>query len=115
MRLKSDIWVAALLRRCAGEGLFGAVIHHGADEAGAVFIYINHLDGTYDLLSPPPGPAYDAEGQRRFMKEFPFPIDWAQASAIVARRRKFDPDLWAVEIEDRSGLASIAIEDEKFS
>ena len=115
MRLKSDIWVAALLRRCAGAGLFGAVVHHGADEAGTVFVYINHLNGTYDLLSPPPGPTYNADGERRFIKEFSAPVDWAKASAIVARRRKFDPDLWAVEIEDRTGIASIAIEVENFS
>ncbi len=115
MRLKSDIWVAALLRRCAGTGHFGAVIHHGADEAGAVYVYINHLNGTYDLLSPPPGPAYNEEGERRFMKEFASPVDWQQASEVVARRRKSDPDLWAVEIEDRYGFASILIESENFS
>ena len=115
MRLKSEIWVAALLRRCAGEGLFGAVIHHGANEAGVVYVYINHLNGTYDLLGPPPGPAYNEEGERRFMKEFTSPVDWEQANAIVARRRKSDPDLWAVEIEDRYGLASIPIESGNFS
>ena len=115
MRLKSDIWVAALLRRCAGIGLFGAVIHHGADEAGAVYVYINHLNGTYDLLSPPPGPAYNEQGERRFVKEFTSPVDWAQASAVVTRRRKSDPDLWAIEIEDRHDLASIPIEVENFS
>ena len=115
MRLKSDIWVAALLRRCAVEGLFGTVIHHGADEAGTIYVYINHLNGTYDLLSPPPGPAYNEEGERRFMKEFASPVDWMHASAIVDRRRKSDPDLWAVEIEDKTGLASIMIEDQNFS
>lgn len=115
MRLKSDIWVAALLRRCAGQGLFGAVVHHGADEAGAVYVYINHLNGTYDLLGPPPGPAYNERGDRQFVKEFKVPVDWQKASAVVARRRKSDPDLWAVEIEDRLGLASITIEDENFS
>ena len=115
MRLKSDIWVAALLRRCAGQGHFGAVIHHGANEAGAVYIYINHLNGTYDLLSPPPGPAYNEEGERRFILEFNSPVDWEKASSLISRRHKSDPDLWAVEIEDRHGLASIEIETENFS
>ena len=37
MRLKSSIWVAAYLRRCQTEGVFGAVRRRGAEEAGAVF------------------------------------------------------------------------------
>ena len=114
MRLKSEIWVAALLRRCAGQGLFGAVVHHGADEAGTIYVFINHLDGTYDVLGPPPGPAYDEMGERRFVKEFSSAVDWQQASAFVARRRQSDSDIWAVEIEDRNGMAGIAIATEKF-
>jgi hypothetical protein len=106
-RLKSEIWVAALLRRCQTEGHYGAVIHKGSAEAGAVYVYINHLDGTYDLLGPPPGPAHDESGERRFVTEFSSPCDWATASALVARRRKSDSDLWAVEIEDRHGLAGL--------
>jgi hypothetical protein len=109
-RLKSEIWVAALLRRCQAEGLYGAVIHKGAAEAGAVYVYINHLDGRYDLLGPSPGPAYDEQGQRRFMLEFENPTDWPTASALVARRRNYDSDLWAVEIEDRTGLAGLVPE-----
>lgn len=113
MRLKTGIWVAALLRRCNGEGKFGAVLHHGADEAGALYIYINHLDGSYDLLGPPPGPAHDEDGQRHFIKEFVAPVSWGEASAVVARRRKFDPDLWAVEIEDKTGIADLKLFVEK--
>lgn len=106
-RLKSEIWVAALLRRCQVEGKYGAVINKGAADAGAIYIYINHLDGTYHLLSPPPGPAYDDAGERRFILEFEMPQDWQQVSALVSRRLNFDSDLWAVEIEDRHGFAGL--------
>jgi hypothetical protein len=109
-RLKSEIWVAALLRRCQVEGKYGAVIHKGAAEAGTIFVYINHLDGTYHLLSPPPGAAHSESGDRRFVLEFENPTDWEKASAIVSRRRKFDPDLWAIEIEDRTGFAGLSPE-----
>ena len=54
MRLKSGIWVAAYLRRCAVEGVFAAVRRRGAEEAGAIFIKINRLDGTGVLYGPAP-------------------------------------------------------------
>src|SRR2546421_73656 len=59
MRLKSSIWVAAYLRRCQGEGIFGAVRRRGAEEAGAVFVKIALLDGNAMLYAPAPQTAYD--------------------------------------------------------
>ena len=106
-RLKSRLWVEALLRRCAGEGKYGAVVHAGADEAGAVFVAINRLDATYDLLEPPPGPAHDEAGNRQFIKAFATPVAWPEVAAFIARRRRVDADLWLVEIEDRKGLAGL--------
>lgn len=105
--LKSEIWIQAFLRRCQGEGLYGTVLHRGAAEAGAVFVLVNHLDGTCHLLGPPPGPAFDEAGERRFMEEFETPITTQEAEALILRRRKFDSDLWAIEIEDRDGLAGL--------
>ena len=52
MRLKSAIWVGAYLRRVFGAGAFAAVRRRGAEEAGAIFIKINRLDGTCEVLSP---------------------------------------------------------------
>lgn len=110
MRLKSEIWVAALLRRCQTEGLYGAVIRKGAAEAGAVYVVINHLDGTCDLLSPAPGPAYDERGERRFAREFPTSVTVTEVETVLQRRRKIDSDIWEVEIEDRNGLAGLVPE-----
>ncbi len=107
MRLKSEIWVQALLRRCAVQGLNGAVLHRGAEEAGAVYVVINHLDGLHHLLVPPPGPAYDEDGERQFELAYPEPQPWLPLSAYIAKRRKSDPDIWVVEIEDRNGLAGL--------
>ncbi len=107
MRLKSEIWVAALLRRCQVQSLYGAVIRKGAAEAGAIYVIINHLNGTCDLLSPAPGPAYDEAGERRFTKEFSNPVTMSEIDSVLQRRRKFDSDIWEVEIEDRVGLAGL--------
>jgi len=106
-RLKSAIWVAALLRRAQAEGLYGAILHRGAEEAGAVHVLVNHLDGTCHLFGPAPGAAIDEEGERRFWLELPAPCEVGAANELIARRRRVDPDIWVVEIEDRKGTAGI--------
>ena len=108
-RLKSRLWVEALLRRCQGEGKFGAVIHSGADEAGAVYVAVNHLNDTYDLLGPPAGSSHDEEGTRIFRKALAQPASWDEVREFIARQRKFDSDIWVVEIEDREGLANLVV------
>ena len=109
MNIKSRLWVEALLRRCSGEGKFGAIIEKGADEAGAVYVVINHLNGTYDLLVPPAGPAHNDWGNRVFTKAFAQSQAWDDVNIYLNRQKKFDRDLWVVEIEDRMGHAGIEL------
>ena len=59
MRLKSGIWVAAYLRRCAVEGAAAVLRRRGAEEAGAIFIKVDRLDGTADIYGPAPQSAFD--------------------------------------------------------
>ena len=59
MRLKSSIWVSAYVRRCDIEGAFAAVRRRGAEEAGAIFIKLNRLDGTGMLYGPAPQAMFD--------------------------------------------------------
>lgn len=111
-RLKSRLWVEALLRGCQSEGKFGAVIKTGADDAGAVFVVINRLNATYDLFEPPPGPSHDEDGQRHFSKVFVAPVSWPDVQAHFDRRVKHDSDLWLVEIETRQGCADLKVLDQ---
>ena len=108
-RLKSRLWVESLLRRCQSEGKFGAVVTTGADEAGAVYVAIHHLDGTYDLLGPPAGPSHSESGEKQFRKIFAKPASWEELRNHMERQRKFDQDIWLVEIEDRNGLAGLPL------
>jgi hypothetical protein len=106
MRLKSGIWVAAYLRRCNGEGAFAAVRRRGAEEAGAIFIKLNRLDGTADLYGPAPQTAFDeaAPSERAFISCLKRrPAAEADVEARLAREIGFDPDLWILEVEDRAG------------
>jgi hypothetical protein len=106
-RLKTELWVQAFLRRCSVEGKFGAVLHVGNADAGALMIVVNHLNNTHSLLGPPPGPAYDESGERRFELRTPNPLPWFDMREKIERARRFDEDLWVVEIEDRDGFAGI--------
>src|SRR5262245_45367710 len=106
MRLKSGMWVSAYVRRCNVEGAFAAVRRRGAEEAGAIFIKINRLDGTADVYGPAPQALLggDAPSSRAFspaMKTMPVPD--AEAEAYLSRQIRFDPDLWIIETEDRDG------------
>ncbi len=49
-RLRSDIFVAAYVRRRNGENAFAVVRKRGAAEAGAIFVCIDRRDGTIDPL-----------------------------------------------------------------
>jgi hypothetical protein len=106
MRLKTAIWVAAYLRRCEVEGVFGVVRRHGAEEAGAVFVRVSRLDGTSDLFGPAPQSAFEAtqSAPRAFTPSLTAqPASDETVEAYLAREIKFDPDVWIVEVEDRAG------------
>ena len=109
MRLKSEIWVQAFLRRWFVGGGFGAVLNKGAAEAGAVYVVVNRLDGTANVFGPAPGPAYDDDGDRRWALVVPEPVTAPEITALIARLTRFDPDIWVVEIEDRSGTGGLSL------
>jgi hypothetical protein len=105
MRLKSAIWVAAYLRRCQTEGIFGAVRKRGAEEAGAVFVKVTLLNGNAMLYAPAPQTAYDESRpvERVFAAMSPEPVPEQKVEERLAKELRFDPDAWIVETEDRAG------------
>ncbi|MBV1706527.1 MAG: DUF1491 family protein [Hyphomicrobiales bacterium] len=111
MRLRSDIFVAALLRQAALLGLAAALVRRGAEAAGAIFIEIDHLDGTVSMFGPaPPDPEDTALEGRAFAQLGAHPrVEAAAARDMMARQTRYDPDLWHVAIEDRSGTQFTAL------
>ena len=105
MRLKSAIWVAAYVRRCNGEGAFAAVRRRGAEEAGAIFVKLNRLDGSAELFGPAPQSAFDEAHptDRAFTPLAKEPEPDAKVEERITRQLRFDPDAWVVEVEDRAG------------
>jgi hypothetical protein len=105
MRLKTDIWVAAYLRRCQTAGVFGAVRRRGAEEAGAVFVKVATLDGKAMLYVPAPQTVYDESRpiERFFTPISPEGLPEASVEERISKEIRFDPDAWIVETEDKAG------------
>jgi hypothetical protein len=106
MRLKSGLWVAAYIRRCFVEGVFAGVRRRGADEAGAIFIKVDRLDGTSDVYAPAPQALLIEQPptDRAFSPALKvMPATNADAEAYLARQVRFDPDAWIIETEDHAG------------
>ncbi|MGP8231623.1 MAG: DUF1491 family protein [Methylovirgula sp.] len=103
MRLRSDFWVAAYLRRCGVEGAVAYLWRRGAAEAGAIFVKIDRLDGQAALFGPAPQSAL-GEGDRLFVQLHKQTwLDPATIEVRLKRELEFDVDLWIVEVEDRLG------------
>lgn len=104
-RLTSAVLASALIRKAGSEGGTGAVLIKGDPTAGALILLFSNRgtilaarerglrpDGTSGWISAGP----------------PDPGDALALSAYLERRRKFDADIWVVELE---GLPIDRIED----
>lgn len=100
MRVTSELWVAALVRRAFGAGGFAAVVRRGAAEAGAVFVTVRSRSGEVALYGPAPQTSYaeDRPGERQ-LQELMRSQDEQAVHARLEKEARFDPDLWVVELE----------------
>ena len=102
-RLKAGIFVRSLIRRAEVAGAQAYVVKKGSEEAGTVFLKISRLDGTCTVLNQ----AVAGEGERVWARPLGESCDEARATVYFDKQKKFDPDLWIVEIEDRQGRAFV--------
>ncbi len=112
MRLRSDFWISAHIRRCAVEGVVAVQRRRGAAEAGAIIIKLDRLDGMSALYGLAPQSETSRDMDRRFLRlhrdEW---IESPDAEIRLKREIGFDSDLWILEIEDRAGRAFIELVD----
>ncbi|MEO1066049.1 MAG: DUF1491 family protein [Pseudomonadota bacterium] len=107
MRLSSDFWVSAYLRRCQTDGDFAALTRRGASQGGAIFIIVNRLDGTADLYGPAPQALLDGDE-----RAFHALVSAGEEDLIRQRLEKearFDPDLWIIERESTAGRHDLTL------
>ena len=104
MRVKSELWVKAYIRRCQVEGAAAVLVRRGDVDAGAVYIKVSRLDGTALLFGPAPAGLDQAREERRWQACFAtMPVSEADADAHLRSQIAFDSDIWIVEVEDGAG------------
>ena len=97
MRLTAEFWVQAYLARLRLADIPAFVTSKGDATAGAVVVKLNTLDGRARAFAR----SYGATGARVWTEIALGPE--AEVDAALERQRRFDPDLWIVEVEDRQG------------
>ena len=95
-RLATEIEVSALLRRINEGGDFATVLNKGDPERGALLLIIasrgRHAAFLERLL--------DLSGHYQWAKVGPGEsADSAKVSEFLAKRTRFDGDLWAIELD----------------
>jgi hypothetical protein len=94
-RLASSVLVSALLRRAQDEGGFGAIIAKGDPMAGAIAVILAEKGRKAcfleRLLQPDGRYAWQSARQEVENEE--------EFNSFLQRRRKFDPDLWVLELD----------------
>jgi len=112
-RLRSDFWIAALRRRAEAAGAFISIAHRGAEEAGAIFVLVDRLDGRFDLYGPAPQSAFEEGISDRLFSRIAEAVSEGATTARMQQEMKFDPDLWLVGIEDREGRSFLDLAPEE--
>jgi hypothetical protein len=96
-RLTAEFWVHAYLARLRLADIPAFVTARGDATAGAVVVKLNTLDGEARAFAR----SYDGLGARVWTPLAEGPE--AEVDASLDRQRRFDPDLWVIEVEDRAG------------
>jgi hypothetical protein len=99
LKLNTDLWVYALIRRAHQGGAFATVERKGDSRGGAVLVkQVNRRAGVTRLYAE----ATRADGEAVWMQPRDS-TDEAELDAYVQRAIRIDPDLWVVEIDDQDG------------
>ncbi|MEO6394798.1 MAG: DUF1491 family protein [Devosia sp.] len=107
--LRSDLWVAAFVRRHNDIGHICVIVQRGDPIAGQIFIEIDHLNGLASLLTPAPATARaDGDADRLFATRFS-KVEPITVRERIAQEQRFDPDLWVIALEMRDGEPGVTM------
>jgi hypothetical protein len=99
---RTDLWVAAFVRRHNDLGHVCVVSRRGDPIAGQIFLEVDHLNGAVSLYTPAPAALREDSEDRIFQLRFER-TEPEKVRERIAQEQKFDPDLWVVSLEMRNG------------
>ncbi len=108
-RIRSDFWVSAHLRRCALEGIDAVLRRRGSDEAGAIYLTVDRLDGSVDLIGPAPQMLVPEGEVDRLFSVVLANRSPPDVEERMRREISFDPDLWWISVDDRAGRSFLDV------
>lgn len=108
MRLTSAMWFAVFMLKETARGAYVSVVKSGAQQAGAIFIIQNQLNGLFNLYSPAPQSLIEIEDDDDRMFECVLKdVGQEQVDTYLQKQQNFDPDIWVIETE--SGVGSVSV------
>lgn len=109
MRLKAEIWVMAYVRRVNGAGAMAMIVKRGDADAGAIYLKITaggfgwQDDRKAALYGPAPSGIDEQALDRRWVRLHSADTLESRVDSTLDQQRKFDSDIWIVEVDDREG------------
>ena len=95
-RLPAKLEVSGLVRRIESEGGFATILNTGDADGGAVLLIVSSRGGHSACLERILGAAGGYEWRRTGPAES---SSSEELRAFLAKRTRFDPDLWVVEVD----------------
>ena len=102
MRLKTEIIIAAEVKRAQSLGLFAALIKKGDETAGQIYVIICRNNTDFLLIGPALGQTINDDGQRVW--QYPLGDDILcqdKVNNYLDKIMNFDCDIYILEVEDR--------------
>lgn len=95
-RIASSILVSALMRRAEGEGGFAVMIARGDPGAGAIVVILSERGEQTKVMER----ILQPDGAYRWQDSIGNPrANGEEVEKFLSRRRKFDPDIWIIELD----------------
>ena len=95
-RLQSSVLVGALIRRTESEGGFGAVLAKGDATSGAILVILAEKGRKLRILER----VMQGDGRYAWQDVGSQVIANAEETdGFLARRQRFDPDIWLIELD----------------
>jgi hypothetical protein len=95
-RIATSVLVGGLIRKAESEGGFGAVLARGDPTAGSILVILLEKGVNprlFERLLKPEGRyAWQESGSQHIENSQEVP-------KFIARRRRFDPDFWLIELD----------------